>query len=85
MKFKLFLEDLFKNGLEPNVGDKIYCFDNNICKDTQSTNPYYIRSEIKEIAEYGGKVDEKTFYTSKGTWSKLWIKNCFVYKDIIIK
>ena len=78
------LNDLYKNGLEPNKGEEIYRRKYGIVKDSYKVVTHSITEENHIYALYGGKVDETRFYTTEGEWSRLWIKDCYILRNVVI-
>jgi len=82
MKVKIFLDDLYKNGVEPKKGETVYQIDNKVV-------PIYLTHSIEtehvKVGKYGGKVDDKTFHTSKNKYDYLLIDNCYIKADITLK
>lgn len=78
------IEDLYKNGLEPNVGEAIYKRRYKITKDTYKMVTHHIEESADEYVKYGGKAGEKRLYTSEGQWATTWIKDCYILRNVTI-
>ncbi len=85
--YKIFLDDMFKNNEEPKIGEQIYKIRSSVRSETHTTplqnvTSHTVSQAVEKYSKYGGKIDDKTYYTEEGEWSRLWIKNCFIIREI---